>query len=126
MDKVKLLSYYLYLFGFLSLTVIAIGPYFLGEELLWQPRNLPTEIMMSGIYFSMGIVMILAARDSNKHKLFVDFLILSNTIHAIIMVTFAQNVLQILVDAGLIGLMGVLPLFFYPWGLRNLFQPHTS
>ncbi|MHA2208050.1 MAG: hypothetical protein ACXABV_02670 [Candidatus Thorarchaeota archaeon] len=86
MDKVKLLSYYLYLFGLLSLTVIAIGPFFLGDELLWQPRNLPTEIMMSSIYFSMGIVMILAAREPSKHKLFVDFLIISNTIHAIIMV----------------------------------------
>ncbi|MHA2065131.1 MAG: hypothetical protein ACXABY_12210 [Candidatus Thorarchaeota archaeon] len=126
MDKEKLLSYYFYLFGLLSLTVISIGPYFLGDELLWQPRNLPTEIMMSSIYFSIGIVMILAAKAPTEHKLFVDFLILSNTIHAAIMIIFAQNVLQIIVDAGMIGVMGILPVVFYPWGLRNLFQPHVA
>ncbi|MFW9838362.1 MAG: DUF6632 domain-containing protein [Candidatus Thorarchaeota archaeon] len=122
MDKERFLSYYLYLFGLLSATVVAIGPYFLGNELLWQPRNLPTEIMMSGIYFSFGLVMILAARDPTKHKLFIDFLILSNIIHAFIMIVFAQTVIQIVVDAGLIGLMGLLPLFVYPWGIRILFR----
>ncbi|MFX1558971.1 MAG: hypothetical protein ACFFBL_00110 [Promethearchaeota archaeon] len=126
MDKSKTLTYYLHVFGFLSLTVISIGPYFLGDELLWQPRNLPTEIMMSSIYFSMGLVMILAAKNPIKHKLFIDFLILSNIIHSLIMIVFAQNIIQIIVDAGLVGVMGVLPLFFYPWGLRNLFQPHSS
>ncbi|MFW9799810.1 MAG: hypothetical protein ACFFD9_05205 [Candidatus Thorarchaeota archaeon] len=126
MDKERLLSYYLYLFGLLSMTVVSIGPFLLGDELLFLPRNLPTEIMMTSIYFSMGIVMILAARAPTEHKLFVDFLVLSNIIHSAIMILFAQNILHIVVDAGLIGIMGVLPLCFYPWRLRNLFQPHAS
>ncbi|MFW9814280.1 MAG: hypothetical protein ACFFF9_17595 [Candidatus Thorarchaeota archaeon] len=126
MDKEKLLSFYLYLFGLLGITVIAIGPYLLGDDLLWQPRNPPTEIMMSGIYFSMGVVMILAAKTPNRHKLFVDFLILSNIIHSIIMIIFAQNILQIIFDAGLIGLMGFLPLFIYPWGIRSLFRTNVE
>ncbi len=81
---------------------------------------------MSAIYFSMGIVMVLAARAPTEHRLFVDFLILSNIVHAVIMILFAQNILHIVVDAGLIGIMGILPLCFYPWGLRNLLQPHAS
>jgi len=118
-NKTKLLKTYLYIFGFLNTFIISTVPVVFGDIFLWQPRNLPTEIMMATLYFSMGIVMVVAARNPEKHKSFVDFLVLGNTLHALVMLVAAQAFLQIVLDVLPIGLMGILPLFFYPWGIRN-------
>ena len=118
-NKTRLLKSYLYIFGFLNIFVVSTIPVIFGDVFLWQPRNLPTEIMMASLYFSMGIVMVFAARNPEKHKAFVDFIITGNTLHALVMLITAQNTIQIMLDVIPIGLMGILPLFFYPWGLRN-------
>ena len=89
---------------------------------MWEPRNIPNEMMMSGIYFSMGILMVLTARNFKNHKGFVDFIILANAIHAIIMAIYAENIIHIVVDAGGIGLMALIPLIIYPWGTRNFLR----
>jgi hypothetical protein len=86
---------------------------------LWLPRNLPDELMIAGIYVVMGIVMIAAAPDPGKHKAFIDFVILANLLHAAIMAATARNILQIIVDVVPIGAIGILPLIFYPWGIKN-------
>ena len=118
-NKTRFLKSYLYIFGFLNIFVISTVPVIFGDVFLWQPRNLPTEIMMASLYFSMGLVMVFAARSPEKHKSFVDFLVLGNTLHALVMLITAQNSLQIILDVIPIGAMGILPLFFYPWGVRN-------
>ena len=118
-SKIKMLKTYLFVFGFLNIFVISTVPVIFGDVFLWQPRNLPTEIMMASLYFSMGVVMVFAARNPENNKAFVDFLIIGNTLHALVMLVTAQNFLQIVLDVLPIGLMGILPLFFYPWGIRN-------
>ena len=118
-SKIKMLKTYLFVFGFLNIFIVSIIPVIFGDVFLWQPRNLPTEIMMASLYFSMGIVMVFAARSPEQHKSFIDFIILGNTLHALVMLVAAQNFLQVFLDALPIGLMGILPLFFYPWGVRN-------
>jgi hypothetical protein len=118
-NKTKLLKTYLYIFGFLNIFIVSIIPVIFGDVFLWQPRNLPTEIMMASLYFSMGVVMVFVAQSPEKHKSFIDFLILGNTLHALVMLVTAQAFLQILLDVLPIGLMGILPLFFYPWRIRN-------
>ncbi len=79
-------------------------------------------MMMSSIFVAMGIVMILIAKNPRAHKAFVDFIIISNIFHAIVMLIYAQNVMQILADVTVVGAMGVLPLWFYPWGLKNFLR----
>lgn len=118
-NKTKLLKIHLFVFGFLNIFVVSTIPVIFGDVFLWQPRNLPTEIMMASLYFSMGLVMVFAARNPEMHKSFVDFLVLGNTLHALVMLITAQNSLQIILDIIPIGAMGLLPLFFYPWGKRN-------
>lgn len=93
----------------------------IGDLLLWQPRNFPVEMMLSSIYFAMGIVMVAAAQNPEAHKSFIDFLILANLVHAIVMLLSAQNWWNI-IDVLMIGLLGGLPLFFYPWGLREFLR----
>jgi len=122
MNKLALLRIYLYIFGILAIIVIPLGAVVLGDTILWTPRNIPTEMMMNSIFVAMGIVMILSARNPLVHKAFVDFIILSNIIHAIIMLIFAQTALHLLVDVTIVGTMGGLPLLFYPWGLNNFLK----
>ena len=118
-NKTQFLKSYLYIFGFLNIFIVSTIPVIFGDVFLWQPRNLPTEIMMASLYFSMGVVMVFAARNPEKHKSFVDFLVLGNILHALVMLITVQNATQIMLDVIPIGLMGILPLFFYPWEIRN-------
>ncbi|HSG45490.1 MAG TPA: hypothetical protein VLA72_20275 [Anaerolineales bacterium] len=75
--------------------------------------------MMSSLYLAMGVVMVFAARSPVKHKAFVDFLILANVLHALVMLFTAQSMWQVILDVIPIGLMGILPLVFYPWGMKK-------
>ena len=117
--KTLYLKAYLYLFGFMNIFIVPTIPVIFGDVFLWQPRNIPTEVMMASLYLAMGVVMIFAARSPEKHKAFIDFLVIANILHAMVMLVAAQNILQIMLDVLPIGLMGILPLVFYPWGLRN-------
>jgi len=38
------------------------------------------------------------------------------------MVVFAENLAQLVVDVGFIGLMGLILLVLYPWGIKNFFR----
>lgn len=120
----RFLKYYLNIFGLINVLVIPTIPIIFGDTFLWQPRNIPTEVMMASIYLAMGVIMILAARNPIKHKAFIDFVILANTMHAGVMFYFAQNPAHIILDVIPIGLMGLLPLLIYPWGLRNFLRKY--
>ena len=121
-SKSKWLKRYLIVFGLLNVFVVSFTiPLLFSDRLLWQPRNFPVEMMLSSIYLAMGIVMLATAKNPKAHKSFIDFLILANLGHALVMLLFAQNLWH-MVDALAIGLLGGLPLFFYPWGLRQFLR----
>jgi hypothetical protein len=123
MEKTRLLRIYFVMFGLLNILVISFAvPLALGDELLWHPRNIPDEMMLSVLYLAMGIVMLLAARRPEDHKAFLDFVILGNTLHAAVMLVYADHALHVIFDVGAVGAMGVAPLFFYPWGLRRFLR----
>ncbi|MHA2062116.1 MAG: hypothetical protein ACW963_07500 [Candidatus Sifarchaeia archaeon] len=65
--------------------------------------------------------MLTIAKNPLSNKSFVDFVVVANIFHAIVMTVFAQNIFH-LGDAALIVLMGVLPLLFYPWGLEDFLR----
>ncbi len=75
--------------------------------------------MISSLYFSMGFIMLVTARQPERHKAFVDFIILGNTLHALVMAILAQTPFQFLLDVIPIGAMGLRPVLFYPWGVRQ-------
>ena len=123
MNPTKLLKIYFWSFGLLNIFVISFTvPLIFGNQFLWHPRNPPTEMMMSVIYFAMGVSMILCAKNPKAHKSFLDFLILANCFHAIVMAIYWENIYHILIDTISIGLMGIIPLFFYPWGIKNFLK----
>ncbi len=122
MGRVKLISVYLAVFGMAQAGSAIAAPFVLGGELMWSPRNLPTDLMISSIYFALGLVMILASRAPLSHKSFIDFVIISSLLHAVVMFVFAQKPLHIYVDAVFMGLNGLIPLVLYPWGLRRILR----
>ncbi len=123
MDRLQFLRWYLWLGGLLNIFVISLAvPLLLGDLLLWHPRNIPDERMISVIYLSMGVLMIAVARRPLAHKSYVDFLVLSNVLHAAVMLLYARNVYHVVVDVAGIGALGLAPLFFYPWGLRKFLR----
>jgi hypothetical protein len=93
---------------------------------LWQPRNQAIEVMISIVYFSMGLIMLLNAKRPESSKLFIDFVILANLLHAVAMMFFLQNEYQLVLDVVSIGLMGIIPLFIYPWGLKSFLVPNSE
>jgi len=121
-NKEKILKYYLIIFGLLNLTMLSFGVLLFGDLLLWTPRNIPTEVMISSIYFAMGIIMILVSRNPLSHKAFIDFIVIANIFHAIVMFVYAENFMH-MGDAIIIGAMGILPLLFYPWGIKKFLKP---
>lgn len=122
MSKTKLLTIYLYVFGIGNLITSIVFPVFFGDELLWQPRNLPTDLMVGSLYFAMGVIMLSIARNPAANKAFIDYIILGNLIHAVVMVVYAQQPTHIYIDALLIGSMGIIPLVLYPWPLNKLLR----
>jgi hypothetical protein len=100
---------YLITFGIFSIVILSFPtPFLFVDALLFEPRSLPLEVMISSFYLALGFVMIRAARNPLEHKGVIENVILSSIMHAIIMVVFAQNTLQVVLDAGAVALMGVL------------------
>jgi hypothetical protein len=78
--------------------------------------------MIASIYLAMGIIMVLIAKVPLNHKSFIDFVILANILHALVMLVTARNFYHIIFDFAPIALMGVIPLFIYPWGIANFLR----
>lgn len=122
MNKEKYFKVYLYVFGTLNVLTAFSIPMLFGNQLLWQPRNFPTDLMVGCLYFAMGIIMLLVSKTPMKHKAFVDFIIIGNILHSSIMLAYAQTLWHIVLDASFIGAMGLIPLVLYPWGLKTFLR----
>ncbi len=127
-QKERGIRYFLYTFGLGNIFVHPVLPWFFVEQFFWTPRNIPYEFMIGGIYIALGIVMILAAKNPIKHKLFVDLVILGNLAHAAVMIIFGalEQPAHLYGDVIWISAMWVLPLIFYPWPLSNLLKPAVN
>jgi len=122
MSRIQYLSFFLRLFGIANILTAFTIPIFFGDVLLWEPRNLPTELMVGSLYFAMGVVMLVTSRAPIEHRAFLEFAILGNILHAVVMIAFAENPVQLMVDVGFIGLMGFILFALYPWGIRNFLR----
>jgi hypothetical protein len=95
MSRTRYLSFFLRFFGIANVLTAFTIPIFFGDVLLWKPRNLPTELMVGSLYFAMGIVMLVAARTPVEHRAFLEFSILGNIFHAIVMAFFPEDPIQL-------------------------------
>jgi hypothetical protein len=90
MDKVKALR----------VALVAVGAIFIGAGVLlvlwpsgwrWQPHHLYYEEMILGIYATLGVFLLLAARDPLKHRSLIWFTVWSSVVHGGIMAAQALS-----------------------------------
>ena len=87
--KLKYLSKALYLFGVIFVagiwTMMEVWP----AGWSWEPRQPEYEQMILGVYATLGIFLILAARNPLEHRSLISFTIWSSVVHAAIMLAQA-------------------------------------
>ena len=106
-DKLKYLSMALYVFGAIFVvgvwTLMQVWPAGWG----WEPRQPEYEQMIVGVYATLGVFLILAAKNPMEHVSLIRFAIWSSLVHAIIML------MQALRDGSESGhLIGDIPALF--------------
>ena len=112
MDDIKILQVYLRYYGIISLFIIPTVPFIFRDIFMWEPKNIPLEIMTVSLYFVLGIQMLNISRNPEPHKAFIDFIILASFIHSAIMLVFAEGINHILFAVVPIASMAVWPLIF--------------
>lgn len=80
----KYLPIALRVFGlaFMGLYIIT---YLFPNAWMWEPRQADYEEMIIGIYFILGLFMVVAAKDPMKHLSLIWFASISSLVHGIIM-----------------------------------------
>jgi hypothetical protein len=106
-QKLKYLSFALWIFGIIFIigiyTMMRIWPAGWG----WEPRQPEYEQMIMGIYATLGVFLILAARNPMEHLSLIWFTIWVNFVHGAIMLV------QAIVDENeRVNLLGDVPALF--------------
>lgn len=139
--KTRLLRIYLVVFGLAC--VVTMSPLIPALMFPGKPikipnlfdNSFPAAVMLSALYLAMGLVMLLAARRPAEHKAFLDFVVVSSVLHALVMIAYKAPMQEqglsvgahgVLHSVVMMGAMGVAPLFFYPWGLKQFLRYSSS
>ncbi len=106
--NLKYLSAALYVFG-----AIFVGGVYLMMTIwpagwAWEPRQYEYEQMILGVYATLGVFLIIAAKNPLAHRSLINFTIWSSAVHAAIMLV------QSLVDeTEHVHLLGDIPALFF-------------
>lgn len=123
-NKEKKLTIFLYWFGLANIFLHPVLPWFFPHHFFWTPRNIPYEFMIGGIYIALGLVMVASSNNPLKHKLFIDFSILANLFHAIVMIYFGfmDQPMHLYGDVLWISALWIIPLVYYPWKISGFMK----
>jgi hypothetical protein len=118
-DRIKLLSVALYVFGVIFVIgVPAMMMWIWPAGWGWTPAQPEYEQMMMGVYVTLGVFLIRAAKDPLAHASLIWFTIASSIVHGGIM--FVQAVID---ETDRINLLGDVPALFLVaivlWGLMS-------
>jgi hypothetical protein len=107
-QKLKYLSYSLYLFGF----IFVFGIYIMMMWVFpsgwgWEPRQPEYEQMIMGVYATLGVFLIRAAKDPMANASLIWFTVWSSLVHGGIMLVQA-----ILDETERMNLVGDIPALF--------------
>lgn len=106
--KLKYLSWALYLFG----VIFIVGVYAMMNWIFpagwgWEPRQPEYEQMIMGIYATLGVFLIIAARNPLAHASLIWFTVWSSVVHGGIMLVQA-----IVDETERMNLLGDIPALF--------------
>lgn len=83
--KLQYLSYALYVFGAIFLVGVWVMMTIWPAGWGWEPRQPEYEQMIQGVYATLGIFLIRAAKNPLQHLSLIWFTIWSSVVHAVIM-----------------------------------------
>lgn len=101
-DKLKYLTIALYVFGLIYLVgvpVLMMG--FEASGWTWTPRQPEYEQMIMGVYATLGVFLIMAAKNPMEHASLIWFTVWSNIVHGGIM--FYHAIIDESEQANLVG-----------------------
>jgi len=87
--RLKYLSLALYVFGGIFVAGVYVMMLVWPAGWAWEPRQPEYEQMIMGIYATLGVFLIIAAKDPLAHRSLINFTIWSSFIHAAIMLVQA-------------------------------------
>ena len=120
--QLKYLSISLYVFG----AIFTVGVYLMMMWIWpsgwsWEPRQPEYEQMIMGVYATLGVFLIRAAREPLAHRSLIQFTIASSIVHAAIMAA------QALVDpTERANLLGDVPALFLVAGVLWYLLPKQA
>ena len=85
MNNLSILSNTLRIFGLAFIFIIPIMKLDLFGGWAWSPAQWEYELMIQGIYMTLGIMMIISAKNPAKNSMFIWFVVWSSVVHAVIM-----------------------------------------
>ena len=85
MNILSILSNTLRVFGLAFVFIIPIMKLDLFGGWAWSPAQWEYELMIQGIYMTLGIMMIISAKNPVKNSMFIWFVVWSSVVHAVIM-----------------------------------------
>jgi len=105
--KAKYLSIALYVFGAIFTVGVFVMMNVWPAGWAWEPRQPEYEQMIMGVYATLGVFLILAAKNPPEHRSLIQFTIWSSLVHATIMLVQALRD-----DAERANLIGDVPALF--------------
>ena len=85
MNNLSILSNTLRIFGLAFIFIIPIMKLDLFGGWAWSPGQWEYELMIQGIYMTLGIMMIISAKNPVRNSMFIWFVVWSSVVHAVIM-----------------------------------------
>ena len=85
MNNLSMLSNTLRIFGLAFIFIIPIMKLDLFGGWAWSPAQWEYELMIQCIYMTLGIMMIISAKNPLKNSMFIWFVVWSSVVHGVIM-----------------------------------------
>ncbi len=118
--KASILKFALLIFGLIFVVGLPLMMHLWPAGWTWEPRQPEYEQMMMGIYFTLGIFLIMASRNPYKHASLIWFTIWSSIVHGAIMLV------QALADESeRANLLGDIPALFVVAAVLWILMPDT-
>lgn len=117
-ERLRYLRIALYTFGAIFVVGVPLLMRLWPDGFAWEPRQSEYEQMIMGIYVTLGVILILAARDPLANRSLIWFTVWSSIVHGAIML--AQAIAD---DAERANLLGDVPALFVVAALLGLLMP---
>ena len=119
--RLKYLGYALYVFGAVFVVGVPLLMTIWPAGFGWEPRQPEYEQMIMGVYVTLGIFLIRAARNPLEHLSLIHFTIWSSVVHAAIMLVQALQD-----NSESANLVGDIPALFLVALVLWMFLPKTA